>query len=196
MLVRELELLPDFSQDERTKNRILRSRTNPLYKDMVSGNLHLIARVKSHSIYLDRGPVLSKFYAVDDGTDLVALMVDGDLSSKGNHEVFEINVLQGRKGSKLKAYEFYRAILLNMPLIFVAHQQSYGGMRTWQELSRYPDIEVFGWEGGKAVNVDPMDQDETHASDDDVSGPFGYDPDAARIKRMKLVAHRSIKHGG
>ena len=200
MLVRELELLPDFSQSERTKNVVLRSQTNPIAKDIRAGNLRLISKTRGHSIYLDGANdgwvANARFYAIDDASDLVVLMVDGQLSNKGNQKVFDINVLQGRAGSGLKAYQFYRSILLNMPIIFVAEQQSYGGMRTWQELSKYPDIEVFGWLNGKAINVDPTDQDETHASEDDVKTPDGYDRHADRIMRMKLVAHRKIKGRG
>jgi hypothetical protein len=171
----------------------LRGQKNPIAKDIRAGNLRLISKTRGHSIYLDdiSGSLSVKFYAINDASDLVVLMVDGDLSNKGDHKVFEINVLQGRNGSNLKAYQFYRSILLNMQIIFVAEQQSYGGMRTWQELSKYPDIEMFGWLNGKAINVDPTDQDETHASEDD-----DYDRDADRIMRMKLVAHRKIKDRG
>ncbi len=192
----ELELLPDFSQTERNKHRVLRSQKNLISKDIRSGDLRFIARTENHSIYMDDDPNSkrnSRFYAIDDEADLVVLMVDGDLSKNGDHWTFMVNVLQKRVGSRLKAHRFYRAILLNMPIIFVAAQQSYGGMRTWQELSKHRHIEMFGWLKGRAINIDPTDQDETHASEDDVYGsPGGYDRDADRIMRMKLVAHRKI----
>lgn len=198
----ELELLPDFSQAERTKIKALRSQKNLISKSIRSGDLQLITRTKNHSIYMDDDAdggctVNARFYAIDDAADLVVFMVDGDLSRKGDHQVFMINVLQGRTGSRLKAHSFYSAILLSMPIIFVAEQQSYGGMRTWQELSKHRYIEMFGWLNGRAINIDPSDQDETHASEDDVyRSPHGYDKDAERIMRMKLVAHRKItKHG-
>lgn len=197
----ELELLPDFSQSERTKIRALRSQKNLISRSIRSGDLRLIAKTCNHSIYMDDADdgctVNARFYAIDDLADLAVLMVDGDLSRSGDHQVFTINVLQGRNGSRLKAHRFYGTILLNMPIIFVAEQQSYGGMRTWQELSKHRHIEMFGWLNGRAINVDPTDQDETHASEDDVyRSPHGYDKHADRVMRMKLVAHRKItKHG-
>lgn len=200
MFMREVELLPDYGQSQQGRHIYVRSKTNPIKYLIKSGHLEKIGKVKGRTVYLDRHDSTgynsnSRFYAVNDENGQVDMTVSGMMKKTGKAETFKIDVLSGRKGSNLKAYEFYRLIMLKMLIIFVTDTQSYGGMRTWQELSRYPDIEVFGWLKGKAVNVDPRDSDETHASVDDVR-IGGIEPEARDIKNMKLVAHRKIKGRG
>jgi hypothetical protein len=69
-------------------------------------------------------------------------------------------------------------------------EQSEGGMRLWQNLARKKNMSVHGWHPTKgAVNLDPDDQDETHASNreswDDTDDD---DMDTKNIMRTKLVA--------
>lgn len=201
MRIREVELLPDYGPSERDRHIYVRRKTNPIKSFIKSGKIKKIGKVKGHSLYVDMNDpsgweANSRFYAVNDENGLVDLTVSGMMKKTGKAYTFKIDVLSGRKGSSLKAYEFYRAIMTNMSIIFVTDTQSYGGMRTWQELSRYPDIEVFGWADGKPVNVDPRDSDETHASERDVWDGNGPEPEARDIRAMKLVAHRKIKGRG
>jgi O-acetylhomoserine/O-acetylserine sulfhydrylase-like pyridoxal-dependent enzyme len=81
--------------------------------------------------------------------------------------------------------------LLKTNVIFVTDSQSYGGLRTWQELAKYKDITVFGWSNGKPVNVTPAEPEDTHITTGEIlSNPEPGDVD---ILKMKLVAHRKVK---
>lgn len=201
MNIDEVELIPDFSQAQRFKHASVRLKTNTIKNKIEDGIVKKIGKVRNYTIYVDdSGPSDEftdiRFYAVNNQTDLVDMTVDGKMQMRGKKFFsFEINALEGRSGSNLKAHEFYRAILLAMPIIFVSDLQSYGGMRTWQELSRYPDIEVFGWSDGQAVNIDPRDPEETHVDPKErYSSRVDYqDPELKRILNMKLVAHKRIK---
>lgn len=195
MKVSEVELSTDFSQAERYKNLLVRSKRNPIEDKIKDGTADLVGKIKGHTLYLEEysrsgWKTNSRFYAVNDQTGLIDITVDGYMERKGKSYTFKINTLDGRGGSSMKAYEFYRAIMLKMPIILMTDQQSYGGMRTWQELSRYPDIEVFGWMDGKPINVDPLDPDETHATRRE------RDPESMAIRDMYLVAHRKISKRG
>lgn len=203
MRIKEVELIPDYGQSMRNRHIYVRRKTNPIGYLLKSGELDKIGKVKGRTIYLDRHDKSgwnsnSRFYAVNDDNGQVDITVSGILKNTGKASTFKIDVLSGRNSINLKAYEFYRAIMLAMPIIFVTDTQSYGGMRTWQELSRYPDIEVFGWLDGKPVNVDPRDSDETHATEKDVRVGFRDtpEPEAREIRKMQLVAHRKIKSRG
>jgi len=135
------------------------------------------------------------FVAVDNKSKLANMYMTGTTEKRGRFYVYQNIELSGRTESNIKAYEFYRVILINMPIIFVANIHSYGGMRTWQELSKYPDIEVFGWSKGEWINIDPLDSEETHVVDPDLGEPK-LNPDLKKIKNMRMIAHKKIGNRG
>ena len=189
-----VELVLNFSQAERYKNSLVRGNTR-----INTDSMRFIARIKGCSIYLEKHDhkdwvYNSRFYAVNDTTGLVEITVDGDMQPSGKSMMtFTVNTLDGRKGRMISAHEFYRSIMLNMSLIMVTETQSYGGMRTWQELARYPDIEIFGWLHGKPINIDPFDPEETHATERETVTKYGKDRDMERVMQMKLISHRKGK---
>lgn len=201
MKVSEVELIPDLSQAQRYKHLSVRSNRNTIKNKIQSGVAKKIGKTRGYTLYMDEsGPrgefSNTRFYAVNDATDLVDLTFDGLQSKTGSFISFEVNTLEGRPGSGLKAHAFYRAVLLALPIIFVSNLQSYGGMRTWQELSKYPDIEVFGWYDNQPVNLDPLDPEETHATDTDawlMPNDRDIKDDLNRVLNTKLIAHRKIK---
>lgn len=197
MRISEVEFLPGYRQTAGYRHDSVKSNENPYEHQIRNGILRPVTRVKGHTIYY--GHPFSRrydavFVAIDDNTDLVDMRVSGNSKHRHGMVMFDIDLLDGRKGSTLKAYEFYHAILARAPVIFTTTTQSQGGLRTWQELARYPDIEVFGWSRGKPVNVTPLDPDDTHASQDDVGGGWGEpeEPEAKEIMNMKLVAHKKL----
>lgn len=193
-----MELSLHFSQDKRYKHHFVRLN-KPFDRLVDQKSIILVSKPRGYSIYFaddcsEERILNPRFHAVNNSTGFVDMTVDGKVTTRRNSTTFEINTLEGRSGSKIKAHEFYRSILINMPIIFVSEYQSYGGMRTWQELSRYRDIEVFGWSNGRAINVDPMDQEETHAAREDICpGTKYYDREAEKIMKMKLVAHERLR---
>lgn len=184
MRIQEVELI-NISQLDRYKHKTVKSEKNEIQGLIDNGKAKPLTKIKGYTIYT----YAERFYALNNSTNLVDMTVDGFIKKVGNFYAFKINILSGRFGSSLKAYEFYRAILLNLPIIFVSDAQSYGGLKTWQKLEKSKDIEVFGWLNGKAVNVSTLDPDDTHISHDDV----GADTSLSQILRMKLIAHKKIK---
>lgn len=200
MILLEVQLLPDFSQAERYRNSIVRNKTNPIADNIDRGEFELISKSKQHTIYLEQHARKNwkhnaRFYAVNNQTGLVDMTVDGDIKRTGTVRTFTVSTLDGRRNSGMRAYEFYRAMMLGTPLILVTDAQSYGGLRTWQELAKYRDIEVFGWLDGHPVNVDPSDPEDTHATEREANNSRVDSSDAASIIRMKLVAHRKMGRG-
>lgn len=197
MRISEVEFLPGYRQSAGYRHGDVRDNENPYERHIYRGILRPVTKVKGHTVYYGhpsgRGGD-AVFVAISDDTGLVDMRVSGKSKHSHGMVMFEIDILDGRKGSTLKAYEFYHAILARAPVIFTTTTQSQGGLRTWQELSKYPDIEVFGWSRGKPVNVTPRDPDETHASQDDVSRGWGEpeEPEAREIMNMKLVAHKKL----
>lgn len=185
MRMSEVELAPYIGRSRDEKH------SSVLYKEPIdTSDLRVIATLGNHTIYkTDNNTGRVRFYAVNNDNGLADMTVDGSMHRKGKQQIFKINVVNGRTGSKIKAHKFYRSILLNLPIIFVTDTQSYGGLRIWQELSKYPDIEVFGWLNGKPINVTPLDPDETHADADEV----GTDKELVDIFKMKLIAHKRIE---
>jgi hypothetical protein len=88
-----------------------------------------------------------------------------------------------------KAHELYRDLLVKgvVPGL-IAGEQSEGGRAVWNKLSKFKDIEVFGWDPfhNSAVNLGSSlpDDSETHVSVHDNT----HDPDTNQIRRMQLVA--------
>lgn len=200
MRIAEVELLPDLGQTAAWRHDAVRDRENPYAGGIRAGSFRPVARIKGHTIYYRHSEGQygrSIFIAVDDDSGMVDMRLAGTARHRHNMVMFDIKDLDGRKGSKLKAHEFYHAILRRGDAIFTTQQQSYGGLRTWQQLAKYPDIEVFGWSRGKPVNVTPDDPDDTHATQDDVSRGEPEEPEARGIMNMKLVAHKKLgrKHG-
>lgn len=185
MRISEVELLPDLGSSRDWRHSVVVAKTNPYAGRIRSGAFQRIAKVKDHTIYhMPVGyPVHSLIIAVNDSTGLVDMRLSGVENRRKDAIIFQIKDLDGRSGSSLKAYEFYHAILKKMPIVLTTDKQSYGGLRTWQELARYPDVEVFGWDRGQPVNVSPLDPDDTHVTK--------HDQDA-RLMKMKLVAHRKL----
>ena len=195
MKLDEVELIPDYDPAQRHKDPIVKGKGSVAHKEIKTGEANKIGSYMGHTFYVGDdteswGDVDTKFFAVNDQTGLPVMLVNGKMSrKKGGWLIFKINVLQGREGSTLKAHEFYRFLMMKYPMIMVTDAQSYGGLKVWQKLSADPRLTVFGWKNGKAVNVDPRDDTETHATDDEA----WEDPESRDVIGIKLVAHRKIK---
>lgn len=196
MRISEVELLPNYGSSGTYRHEDVLDKKNPLARSIARGDFRLVTRIKGHSIYyqhVENRWKDSLFIAVNDDTNLIDMRLDGTARRRHGMVMFNIENLDGRPDSNLKAYEFYHAILAKAPVIFITNMQSYGGLRTWQELAKYPDMEVFGWNKGKPVNVTPLEPEDTHISYDDAL----EEPGGREILGMKLVAHKKLdkKHG-
>lgn len=183
MKVNEVELIQKYSNKDST---VVSD------KPIDVSDKTLMGKVKGHSIYFDKTSIkdYGRFYVVNDKNQ-VMLTVDGHLVKKKSVNVFYIDRLSGRKGSPVKAHEFYRALMLQNPVILVTSAQSYGGLKVWQKLAAYSDITVFGYNNGKSYNVDPREPEDTHVDHEEyVSADPTDASEISKIYNMQLVAHR------
>lgn len=194
MKMNEVELLPNYNPAEKRKDPLLKGKGHKVKKEIEHGNAVKLGTYKNHTIYMSDeiekySDATHKFYAINNETGLPMIFVSGVLKKKKSWMKFTISILQSRKGNRLKADEFYRFLLMKLPLILVTSSQSYGGLKVWQKLASDPRLTVFGWKKGKPVNVDPRDEMETHATDAEAR----VDPASKDIIGIKLIAHRRIK---
>lgn len=88
-----------------------------------------------------------------------------------------------------KVHELYRDLLIkNVIGGLVTGEQSVGGRAIWDKLSKFRDVEVYGWDPfhRQAINLGDTlpDYEETHVSSSDKT----KDVDTNLIRRMQLVA--------
>lgn len=194
MKINEVELIPNYNPPEKRKDPMLKGKGYSVKKEIEYGDAVKLGTYKNHTIYggdeiYSFSDATNKFFAIDNQTGLPVIFVSGKLTKKKTWMKFTIALLQSRKGNKLKADEFYRFLLLKLPLILVTDSQSYGGLKVWQKLASDPRLTVFGWKKGKPVNVDPRDEMDTHATYHDAK----EEPESKDVIGIKLIAHRKIK---
>lgn len=203
MKISEVQLYPNIRRD----SEWLLS-TEPVNKRWIHDG-DIITTLKGNIIFWDR--YYGGYAAMDRKTKVRNILVSGDLYPlpKGGFKAFAVDTLTGRSGNVLKAHEFYRAILLKQDVIFRTSGQSFGGLKVWQRLAEFPDIEVFGWNPKvnyqaypskdiasgtpQAVELDPDEYHSTHADDADILGSSAEEQEEVRrVRDMYLVAHRKM----
>lgn len=88
--------------------------------------------------------------------------------------------------SSIKMHDFYHHLIKKHVKALVGTSHSEGAKKVWQKLSSKPGVSLHGWHKGKAVNLDPKDEMETHAP-----GPQWSDmrqPEEKQVASTKLVA--------
>ena len=98
------------------------------------------------------------------------------------HDVYHKILSHGASARRKRSGEHYVTSLVS------GEEQSEGGMRMWQNLARKKNMSVHGWHSNKAVNLDPSDEGETHATHADIIDDPDDDMDTRKIMRTKLVA--------
>jgi len=137
-----------------------------------------IGKVGDHHVYHKTG----HFVAVHSKTGKVDVAIDGN--HKARSGTFKIGTIEST-GKGPKVHKVYSHLLNNKKsgvTSFVGTHHSEGGKKVWQKLSGERHVTVHGWHKGKPVNLDPKDEEETHA------GRKENDPDARRVKNTALVA--------
>jgi len=122
-------LLQTYNKD---RNRIHYSFTD-------KGN-HLATLDSGHEIYKKKVPLGYIFTAHDpsSNTDHIRVLVD---ENKTYHQV---EGLEGHPESTIKAHQFYHALLKHGAIKELRSSvlHSIGGKKTWERLSKYPDINI------------------------------------------------------
>lgn len=99
--------------------------------------------------------------------------------------VIRINILESSTHNTFKAHQLYH-VLIEMGYILWTDQQSNGGHAVWRRLSKYPDVNIHGWDGKQAVNLDIIDDEEQMF----ISVFDKKDEIYNSIKKITLVAHK------
>jgi len=64
--------------------------------------------------------------------------------------------------SSIKMHDFYHHLLKHHVKALVGTDHSEGAKKVWQKLAKKRGVSLHGWHKGKAVNLDPGDESETH----------------------------------
>jgi len=107
------------------------------------------------------------------GSERRGVLTVGGASSTGN--------------SKIKMHDFYHHLIRKHIKALVGTSHSEGAKKVWQKLAKKPGVSLHGWHKGKAVNLDPQDEGETHAP----AARYPIDrrePEEKEVAATKLVA--------
>ncbi len=102
------------------------------------------------------------------------------------NKVIRINILESSTFNRLRAHLFYK-ILIDLGYILWTDEQSDGGHAVWRRLSKYPDVNIHGWDGKQAVNLDIIDDEEQMF----ISVFDKKDEIYNSIKKITLVGHKN-----
>jgi hypothetical protein len=118
-----------------------------------------VAQYKKYSIWQDwLGGQLS-YHLFDPDSRAVIVTAFGS-QYKGNPSSYIIHGLYAAPGNPVRAHEFYHALIRDLGLTLISdRKQSPGGNRVWQQLERYPDVEVYGYDTrtGEVLNIGASD---------------------------------------
>ena len=105
-----------------------------------------------------------------------------------NPHSFIVSGLYAAPGNPIRAAEFYRALVRDLGLTLISdRKQSPGGQSVWQQLEKFPDVEVYGFDTrtGKVLNIGAGDEEMYSVPSSAVAGS----QDMARVARdIRLVA--------
>jgi hypothetical protein len=127
------------------------------------------------------------YYARDNETGMIHFTVTGRM--KPGTKVYEIDTADST-GKGPKAHIVYRKILESGHAVaLIGKSHSEGGQKIWQKLAKERGITIHGWYRGKAININPLDPEETHVSEKEAAaGHLKKDKAGREIYKMKLVA--------
>jgi hypothetical protein len=106
---------------------------------------------------------------------------------KNNPKSYIIHGLYASPGNPVRAHEFYHALVKELGLTLISdRKQSPGGNRVWQNLERYPDINIYGYDTrtGEVQNFGARDAEMYTISSRDIKDREGR----YVAKNLRLVA--------
>ena len=100
------------------------------------------------------------------------------------NKVIRVNILESSTYNKIKAHLFYKKIL-ELGYVLWTNEQSFGGRRVWEKLSKIKKVDVHGWLYDRPVNIDLNEDTEIiYIEPSETKG--GHHED---IKHLTLIAH-------
>jgi hypothetical protein len=88
--------------------------------------------------------------------------------------------------SSVKMHDFYHHLIKKHVKALVGTSHSPGAKKVWQRLAKKQGVSLHGHHKGKAVNLDPQDEMETHAPRQ--TYPDNREPEEKTVAATKLVA--------
>lgn len=79
---------------------------------------------------------------------------------RNNPRSYVVSGVFAAPGNPIRAAEFYHALILDLGLTMISdRKQSPGGQKVWQQMERFPDVEIYGYDTktGEVINFGPKD---------------------------------------
>ena len=104
-----------------------------------------------------------RLYILADKDDKIMILLAVDRFGKS----WKVSTVSAASKNIVPANKFYAWLIKNQGITLVSgSEQSAGGKKIWERLSKEPGIGVHGWINGKAVNLgpnlSPETEDDTH----------------------------------
>lgn len=127
----------------------------------------LLGNFLNHNVYCekyDRYGRLRPTYILTDASDDVKIVLR--VKSKGRNS-WQVDTVAASNKNTIPTHKFYAWIIKKKNIILVSgNEQSEGGKKVWERLSKEPGIGMHGWLNGKPVNLGSHlgvdTEDETH----------------------------------
>lgn len=171
--------------------------------DAKSGNaIHSLQQAKHNGVDVGRD-----YYAVDPKTSLVHVKIYGQHVHENKNKTITMTPhVSARPGTSLKTHEVYHHLITqHNHILHTGIQQSPGGKHVWTQLSKMPDVNVFGYKTQsrdqkrfKTLNVEPHREDEVdhiYSNPDKESEPSYSDKfkkPYTSVHHVTLVAHKKF----
>lgn len=113
------------------------------------------------SVYRDIVDGEVNYHLFDEESRRAVLTVFGT-RYPGNVDSMIISGLYASPDNPIRAAEFYRHLITKLGITLVSdRKQSPGGQRVWQQLERYPSVEVYAMDTrtGEILNIKPSDEE-------------------------------------
>lgn len=123
------------------------------------GKEKYLGKFKGHYVRKTTDYEGTAYHLQDPKTKKITHSVNGS-EKKG---VFKVGGASTTGDSPVKMHDFYHHLIKKHVKALVGTDHSEGAKRVWQNLAKKRGVSLHGWHKGKAVNLDPKDEMETHA---------------------------------
>lgn len=126
--------------------------------------LELLGNFLNHNVYCEKSRQTRLEYILTDASDNVKIVLN--VKPKGRNS-WQVDTVAASNKNRVPAHKFYAWIIKKKNIILVSgNEQSEGGKKVWERLSKEPGIGMHGWLNGKPVNLGSHlgvdTEDETH----------------------------------
>lgn len=173
-----------------TGDRTAMSDSGRMAKDVRSdaknnyGKEHYLGKFRGHYVRKTKEGGYTSYHLQDPQTGKITHSVNGN-EKKG---VLKIGGASSTGKSPIKMHDFYHHLIKKHLKGLVGTDHSEGAKKVWQKLSSKDGVSIHGWHKGKAVNLDPKDEGETHAPRSQSFFKDRREPEEKQVADTALVA--------